>query len=263
MFQVGLGAPDEKFQASVGVLVRSIWMCWLLFTFIISTTYSSFLVSSLTIPKFQPVPETLLDFITSDYTLARVEWGDAIDDMIIRAQDSGYPALRKEIIWLNRTAWDKWGPLTKIDHKFAIVEQASDSFIAVMTAGPKDFMLSKAKWSCSPIAWAAPWNGIFNRPLNSLLKPMARFGILAKLRQRDREDYFKQNMSLLTEFFYGNKQTTASLTGQADEHVYLRDLSSVFLVLGIGYAAATVAFLGEISVRFFTCARSGRTAFYS
>jgi hypothetical protein len=97
--QLGLGAPDEKFEPHVGLSFRAIWMCWLLFTFLISTAYSTFLVSYLTVTKFEKIPKTIQEFIESDYTLSRIYTGDTIDDMMLRAGDQLYQDLRKKLVW--------------------------------------------------------------------------------------------------------------------------------------------------------------------
>jgi hypothetical protein len=102
------------------------------------------------------------------------------------------------------------------------------------------------------VAWAGPWNGVFNDPLNTILKPLARFGILHKLRYWARERQF--NRTSLNEYDYGKEYDSSTLFNQDDDTVYLQDLISAFFLLGIGYGLAFVALVGEF---LYSCCSKG------
>jgi hypothetical protein len=135
--QLGLGAPEEMFGPHVGVMTRAVWMCWLWFTFLISTAYSTYLVSYLTVPKYEKVPTSLEEFIRSDYKLSRIQWGDSIDFLIKNSSDNLYEQLRKRLAWLPvNDGWDSWDNLRTLEDKFALIEQYSDAWTGVGNFAP-------------------------------------------------------------------------------------------------------------------------------
>ncbi len=54
-----LGFGAEEWKVTKRLITRTIWMCWIIYTFFVMLAYTTFLVSFLTVPIYEKTPETL------------------------------------------------------------------------------------------------------------------------------------------------------------------------------------------------------------
>ncbi len=194
---------------------------------------------------------TFKEFLDSPhkYRMIRVRWDDAVDDFLKKSRkEPDFDRLWGRLQFQDVSDdWWTYSPMGKVGGDwFGLIEMYPDAWLATMLNGPEDYVVSKAKLTCVPIAYATPDNDIFGVNMDNYLYRLSRFGILRFLRKVSRESSVKVSDLL--------KEANVKAKGKGSEATVVLDvksLLSVFFIWGVGCSIALVSFCGELLLTYF------------